>query len=362
MRGVRPAELPRVIGAWGLCILVAGSVVGQPRLALSHESWDFGRVTYLSQLDFTLTVSNQGDENLRIERVKSSCGCTTAQPGKHTLQPGESTTIAVAFNTRGKDGPTDARLTIITNDPQNPETIFPVSGTVEHLVRITPRHRVIFQLLDSQEVQTHTLRLENQAAEPIKPVVLPRTDWLTIDVHEIEPGRVYDLALTNRTPVTAQVQSVVIPIDTGLAQQPRAELTAQSLMIDRVRLQRPVLMLLPRPDRNTTATVTVEYHGSDRAFRVTEVVCQDRNLPIQLVGPLPPPTDAPGRAPTSVTHLTIEIPPRYTTPAAGLLFTVRTNDPEFPELTFRGTTSRDRYRELLQNSHDSRAAAAGAGS
>ena len=78
--------------------------------------------------DFTLT--NSGKSNLLIRKTKASCGCTAITLGEKTIEPGKSTTIRATFDSTGKSGRQIKSITVITNDPQNPETILTIDGNI----------------------------------------------------------------------------------------------------------------------------------------------------------------------------------------------------------------------------------------
>ncbi len=91
---------------------------------------DFGKVnpSTISSVDFTM--SNTGDAPLIIRKTSATCGCTASNPKKTTLQPGESTTVTVSFNSAGKKGLINQTVTIITNDPSNASTLLKIKAEV----------------------------------------------------------------------------------------------------------------------------------------------------------------------------------------------------------------------------------------
>jgi len=65
----------------------------------SEKEFDFGLVKQSGGIishDFVLTY--QGDEELKIVGVPTSCACTTAKADKEILKKGESAVIAVSFD------------------------------------------------------------------------------------------------------------------------------------------------------------------------------------------------------------------------------------------------------------------------
>ena len=73
---------------------------------------------------------NNGKSDLYIRSVKASCGCTAANPAKEMIPAGQSTTMKVVFDSRGKVGKQNKTITIISNDPKHPRTILWVKGNV----------------------------------------------------------------------------------------------------------------------------------------------------------------------------------------------------------------------------------------
>jgi len=73
-----------MMGRWGAgraLVFAAGlgaAEEGRPRVALDEPVFDFGTVDRGARVDHTFRVPNRGGATLRIDHVKSSCGCTVA--------------------------------------------------------------------------------------------------------------------------------------------------------------------------------------------------------------------------------------------------------------------------------------------
>ena len=76
----------------------------QPKITLSSELWDFGDALYGDALQQSFTIKNEGEADLRLDRVKGSCTCTVPKLTTKLLKPGESTEVTVNFNTKKKQG------------------------------------------------------------------------------------------------------------------------------------------------------------------------------------------------------------------------------------------------------------------
>lgn len=84
------------------------------------DKYDWGTIAPGS-LEADIEIKNIGDGQLNIEKVQPSCGCTLLSPlEKNMLEPGESTTIHLSLNASRRNGPISKRLTIYSDDPNNP--------------------------------------------------------------------------------------------------------------------------------------------------------------------------------------------------------------------------------------------------
>lgn len=68
-----------------------------PRISVEPASFDFG-IIKPETVAHSFIVSNKGKGVLEINKVYTSCGCTTAELRKNRLEPGESAEMLVKFN------------------------------------------------------------------------------------------------------------------------------------------------------------------------------------------------------------------------------------------------------------------------
>jgi hypothetical protein len=91
---------------------------------------DFGKVdinggSVVYQFDFT----NVSDRPVKILNVKPSCGCTTPDWSRESIQPGRSGFVQASFDPRGRPGFFNKSLTITTDFDSNP-VILQIKGNV----------------------------------------------------------------------------------------------------------------------------------------------------------------------------------------------------------------------------------------
>jgi len=331
-----------------LAVAGAAQQPGQPRIVLSADGWNFGEVAHLSKLEYDLTVSNQGSADLRISEVRTGCGCTVAELTKYVLKPGESTTVHVTFNTKLKKGKVSYPVTIISNDPTSPEKVFTVEGFVKRVLQIEPEWGASLRVLDPAQPRTQTVRIVNPTDQPMKPELGQfKTRNFTARLQEVQPGKEYLVEISTVPPVKERTTHDVMEISTGLPDEPKVEVGVYYAVVDRVHLLSGAVLISGEKDRPCMRTVEVHYYGDDPQFRVLEATCEDPRVSVRTFVSQPPAEGIGGLKSRAVFTIALEFPPQYVAPPGGVLFRVKTNDPEYPELTFRATNDVMLYRTLV---------------
>ena len=110
-----------------------------PSVFFPQPLFEFDKMVEGEDLLHDFVIMNKGTDILKVEKVKTTCGCTTVSYSKEIPPNGEGK-ITMKVNTRGYGG---RKLTkaigVITNDSRNPESILTVSGNIEKFATITPQ-------------------------------------------------------------------------------------------------------------------------------------------------------------------------------------------------------------------------------
>src|SRR5208282_2437708 len=109
-----------------------------PKAVVSDPLYDFGSALEGTMVSHTFTIKNVGDGYLDIRGVKTSCGCTTGNPSKTHIAPGDESEIAVSFDTHFQKGHQVRTITASTNDPANPQVAMTMQGIVKKQVEAQP--------------------------------------------------------------------------------------------------------------------------------------------------------------------------------------------------------------------------------
>lgn len=76
---------------------------------------DFGTIAKGDVVKHAFSFKNNGEAPLMISDIKTTCGCTTPKYTKDPIAPGESGEILVQFNSAGKSGVINKKVTIYAN-------------------------------------------------------------------------------------------------------------------------------------------------------------------------------------------------------------------------------------------------------
>src|SRR5271154_5777792 len=109
-----------------------------PKAIVSDPLYDFGNALEGTMVTHVFTIKNVGKGYLDIQGVKTSCGCTTGSPSKMHIAPGDTSDIAVTFDTHFQKGHQVRTITVSTNDPDNPQVAMTMQGIVKKQVEAQP--------------------------------------------------------------------------------------------------------------------------------------------------------------------------------------------------------------------------------
>lgn len=95
----------------------------------TETEFDFGTVQEGEKVSHTYKFKNTGSEPLIISDAKGSCGCTVPSWPKEPIAPGKTGEILVEFNSQGKSGNRNQKVTLTANT-NPPQTFLSLKGIV----------------------------------------------------------------------------------------------------------------------------------------------------------------------------------------------------------------------------------------
>lgn len=113
-------------------VFCTGVLYGQPRIQLKSTEVNFGTVTQHQTQKKILLFKNVGNEDLEVEVLKSSCGCSQGEliVKDNSVSPRRTGEIIINFESRDFIGSVLKSLYVQTNDPENRKVEIRVEANV----------------------------------------------------------------------------------------------------------------------------------------------------------------------------------------------------------------------------------------
>ncbi len=102
-----------------------------PKLILNKNQHDFGKVKQGEIVSLNVYFKNAGQRLLKINNVKSSCGCTATVLDQKELAPGEDSMVNIKLDTSDRIGKFTRTVTLQTNDKLNPNQTITLFVNIE---------------------------------------------------------------------------------------------------------------------------------------------------------------------------------------------------------------------------------------
>jgi hypothetical protein len=87
----------------------------QPIIEILESEYDFGIIKQGEKASHDYKIKNIGNSDLLITSAKGSCGCTVPEWPREPIKPGNAASIKVTFDSKGKTGKQNKRVTLMTN-------------------------------------------------------------------------------------------------------------------------------------------------------------------------------------------------------------------------------------------------------
>jgi Protein of unknown function (DUF1573) len=111
---------------------------GTPKIQFDQTVVDFGKTSQVETVSGVFRYRNVGDGTLKLEKPQPQCGCTVAGLKPDTLLPGETGELSFTLNLGRSRAKLEKRITVVSNDPQTPQTLLTVKADYVPLYDISP--------------------------------------------------------------------------------------------------------------------------------------------------------------------------------------------------------------------------------
>ncbi len=271
-----------------LCLMmVAVHTAGwsQPAAEFDTTKFDFGVAYPQNKLVHDFIFKNAGNEELKIEQVRTSCGCTAAVLSKESIPAGATGAISVTMST-SVPGKMHKTATVVTNDPRNREIVLDILANVRDIWQWSPKTSFQFREVPFNSSAQQELTLTNIESEAfaIEGYKVSRPEF-SVEHEKVDKDKVKFIVTFNSGTIKETITDS-LEIRTDNPHQPviRATLYGQvvgNIKYDRQRLYFGSVRAGETVTRELTATNT-DPNASD--FQITEITCDNENVSGVVMG------------------------------------------------------------------------------
>jgi hypothetical protein len=138
--------------------------------------------------------TNSGKESVKIENVKTSCGCTAAGLKKTEYAPGESGEIEAKFTFGGRFGRQEKAIIVSTSQSKENPIILRLVVDIEDQIHIRPE-LVFWRVGEQPDPKKIEVTIGDNATVKILSVVSDNPS-IKAELSEVKPGKEYEIQIT----------------------------------------------------------------------------------------------------------------------------------------------------------------------
>jgi hypothetical protein len=168
-----------------------------PKMVLKERIFDFKQVYEGQTVTHNFLVFNQGDDTLKIERVKTTCSCSVVSFDS-AIPPGGQGNVTVKVDTRGSDGRERWGVTIFTNDPKWKEATLDLRADVRSTIVLSASAVSFTGKSDVSSIRLVEIRSAIDRPLVIQPEAFDLQGKVDYRVEETQKGKSFNVTFKNR--------------------------------------------------------------------------------------------------------------------------------------------------------------------
>lgn len=314
-----PAPAPALLSATTEVAAVAGG--SGPKMVFATPVYDFGQIKGGESVKYTYVFTNVGNAVLQVSNVQASCGCTTAGEWTRQVEPGQTGTIPIQFNSQNFSGAVGKSITVTCNDTNQPSVVLQIKGTIWRPIDVTPQFAVLNVSSETPSNAT-TVRIVNNEEAPLT-LSAPQSSnpAFATELITLQPGKEFRLIIKAVPPLPAGSVQGPITLKTSSSNLPLITITAWANLQPAVVVVPTQITLPAAPLASPTpATVAIRNNGTN-LLTLTEPAVNAPGVTVALQ------EYQPGRYYT----LTVNFPAGFElAPGAPVELSVKSSHPQFP--------------------------------
>jgi len=266
----------------------AGASTGpQPKITSPEPVFDFGEMDNTLKVEHDFILRNAGNATLKIDRVKTSCGCTVAKLAEkdRELEPGEETKISTVFVLRGRRGQQRKTITVSCNDPVNKQFKLELKGKAVAAIMMEPQF-ISFGKIQEDSPRSVPMKIYTQKKDlsfKIASVDSQALEGFQTELKVIQEGKSYELAITAPPDLAPGNHTGTIKLTTDNSQNPtlNVRVTAQVVGDFDISPSQINIRFVEEPERRTSQYIRVSA-GRVKAFELTQAIAPIDSMEVEI--------------------------------------------------------------------------------
>jgi hypothetical protein len=253
-----------------------------PKIQFNTPVYDFGKISAGEVVKYSFIFTNAGDQQLVITNVKPSCGCTAAGEWTREIEPGQTGTIPIQFNSANFGGPVAKMVTVVCNDKTQQPVYLQIKGTIWKPIEVTPTYAVI-NVPPESSGGSATIKILNNMEQALilgKPEV--NQPGFRVEIRTNQPGKEFELIVSTVPPLKPGNVQAEIKIPTSVTNNPALTVRAWANV-------QPALSILPAqvalpttPLQNKLSPVITIINNTTNPLALTEPTVNLPGVDFQL--------------------------------------------------------------------------------
>ncbi len=256
-----------------------------PKIKFETPMYDFGRVQSGSLVKHTYVFTNVGDEALEIKGVQPQCGCTAANDWTKRVEPGQSGTISIQFNSANYNGGVLKNVTVTSTDRTQPQTVLQLKGLLWKPIDVNPIYAVLNVGPDAEKTST-TVRIINNTDEPLtlsSPQCNNRNFGVEVaEVPTNKPGKEFIMTVSTLPPLTQGTISGQISVKTSSTNVPVLNVSAIAIVQSPLVVAPPQIRLPQGPLPNVLTNSFTIQNNSTNSLKLSDATASAKGVDVEI--------------------------------------------------------------------------------
>ena len=316
-----PALLSATTTTAGTTAVAAAVGVSGPKMQFATPIYDFGKVKSGELVKYTYVFTNVGGATLQVSNVQVTCGCTTAGEWTRRVDPGQTGSIPIQFNTVGYGGAVGKSITVTCNDTNQAAVVLQIKGNVWKPIDVMPQMAVLNVTAESPSAATTVRIVSNEEAPLTLSAPEGNNAAFAAELKTNQPGKQFELVVRTVPPLPAGNAQGQITLKTSSTNLPVINVTAWA-NVQPVVVAMPAQIALPMaPLANPMPSAVSIRNNGTNTLTLSEAMVSAKGVDVQVR------ETEPGRAFT----LALNFPAGFEIAQGEKVeLSVKSNHPQFP--------------------------------